>query len=203
MRPWFHLNFPRGGDTLPGNVGVTAKHFRPAAPGRLPIRPPGGLAPNRPLSWPGKRGYSSRSQPLLFCHCITFGKRCQGPTSENEVPSRAFYHLRFWFFGRGFVGAGFCPRPFSRKGQVSTGRLGSRIKSAERTLPETAQTRRGFPKQKWMVFPNFAWKCMKKVRQKPLLLASCQLRYRPAVGKIEEHKCEMKSEALYGSNCDF
>ena len=76
LRPWFHLNFPWGGDTLPGNVGVTAKHFRSAAPGRLPIRPPGGLAPNRPLSWPGKRGTS----PVrgLFCHCITFGRRCQG-----------------------------------------------------------------------------------------------------------------------------
>ena len=69
--------FPLRGDTLPGNVGWTSGHFRPAAPGRLSLRSPGGLTPKRPLSWPGKRGYSSRSWPLSFCHCITFLGDCQ------------------------------------------------------------------------------------------------------------------------------
>lgn len=65
LRPWFHLNFPRGGTLFPVTWGWTAGHCPPRG-SRAPSPPsPGRARTFRPLSWPGTRGYSSRSWPVL------------------------------------------------------------------------------------------------------------------------------------------
>ena len=55
------------------------------------------------------------------------------------MSGRIFYHPRFWLCSRGSVGAGLCPRPYSRKHQVSDGQARAEprphIKSVKRTLP--------------------------------------------------------------------
>ena len=70
------------GDALPGNAGVTAGHFRPAAPGRLLSVPREDLHQNALSLGRGDGG----TPPVhsLFCHCITFGERCQGVRRGNR-----------------------------------------------------------------------------------------------------------------------